>query len=360
MTRKNHSPEQVWTIHLRCGKNQTRTASAIGKSRYFVQQALKQYQAENSGIDDKQLAAYVLPEIPADDMPFDKLLTEQIIPATDKKIKHANAKEWASVKINTTGPFMYLIMGDQHIDDNYCNWRLLKEHIDLASQNDHVYVLPMGDLHNNWVGRLERLYVNQRMTRDRAYDGIKWFLKENNLKIPVLLAGNHDVWNEGFRILKEIVGSTSLLSDWSARFKLVCPNGREVLIDAAHDHKGHSIYNAMHGQKRAALFGRKAHAFIGAHRHTPGYTKDWWGDEKVTCWYIRAGSYKWFDQHAVNNGFPNYQDAPAIALIIDPDSEENNPIVHVSDNIPQAMEYLTFLREKRNHANAKKTATRHP
>lgn len=298
-------------------------------------------------IEERDGPGFTLPVFPDAEMPFEQLLREQLIPATQKRLANVKAKEWFPVNIKNPGPFMYLIMGDQHLDDNYCNLDLLLNHVELAAKRKDVYVLPMGDLHNNWVGRLERLYVNQNMTKDQAYAGIKWFLRDAGLQIPIALLGNHDVWNDGARIVKEILSKETLhLAEWAAKFKLVCPNGREVFIDAAHDHKGHSMYNATHAQKRAALFGRKAHAFIGAHRHTPGFTKDWWGQERITTWYIRAGSYKWFDQHAVDNSFPNYQDAPAIAMIIDPETDANNPIVFVSDDVNMAVNVLDTLKAR--------------
>lgn len=305
---------------------------------------------KNEGMNsepDKEIAeAFTLPNFPDEDFPFEQILTDQLIPNTQKKIKYKKAQEWFSVKINSPGPFMYVAIGDQHIDDPYCNLELFYEHIKICRSHPNIYVLPMGDLHNNWVGKLERLYAEQTVSRDRAYAGIKWFLKESGLKIPVAILGNHDVWNEGKRILKEIVGDAFVVCDWSAKFKLICPNGREVCFDAAHDHKGHSIYNTMHAQKRQALFtGRKAHVFIGAHRHEPGFTKDWWGHERITTWYIRPGSYKWFDQHAVNHGFANHQDAPAMAMIIDPDAKGSNPIVFVSDDLELAVKVLETLRK---------------
>ncbi len=300
---------------------------------------------KEAGAARKANPGFTLPEFPAAEEHFEDTLIKHLIPATDKKIKHELAKEWFSIKVNKPGPFMYLLLGDQHIDDPYCNLRLLYEHITIARAHDNIFVLPMGDLHNNWVGRLQRLYADQEMSREQAYKGIKWLLTEAGMNIPLILLGNHDMWEQGKEILNHMLqNETMIVADWRAKFKLVCPNGREVLIDAAHDHKGHSMYNALHAQKRAAMFGRKAHVFIGAHRHTPGITKDWWGEERVTTWYVRCGSYKYFDMHAVTNGFPNYMDAPAMALIIDPESPNNNPIVHVTDDIPMAVRMLDMLR----------------
>lgn len=290
---------------------------------------------------------YELPDIVEDDLPFEQVLREQLIPNTQRKIKHKDDKKWFKVRIKNDGPFLYVAQGDQHLDDPYCNLELFYAHVNMWRNRPDIFVLPMGDIHNNWVGRLEKLYAHQDMSRDRAYKAAEWYFREAGLQIPVALMGNHEVWNSGGDILSRIVPAETMLMDWQAQFSLAMPNGREVLIDAAHNHKGTSIYNALHGQKRAALFGRKAHAFISAHIHTPAFAKDWWPEDKTVAWYIRPGSYKWFDQHAVNYGFPNYQDAPAIAMLIDPDTPHNNPIIQVTDDMEFALDMLAHLKRKK-------------
>lgn len=290
---------------------------------------------------------YELPTLLDEDLPFEELIKKHYIPRTEKKIAHKNQFKWMPVSVKVDGPFLYVAQGDQHMDDPYCNLKLFMRHIELMRRPD-VLVLPMGDLHNNWVGRLQKLYAHQDMSRDVAYKGIDWYFNHSGLNIPLALAGNHDVWEMGYKILSLIVDKDkTVLADWRAQFELVCPNGRVVKIDAAHDHKGSSQYNALHGQKKAALAGVKADVFFGAHRHTPGIAKDWYPEEGKVCWYVRPGSYKWFDQHAVNNGFPNYQDAPAMCAVVDPETENVNPIVFVSDDMEFALDMLSFLRKKR-------------
>jgi hypothetical protein len=130
--------------------------------------------------------------------------------------------------------------------------------------------------------------------------------------------------------------------DWRAQFKFVFPNGREVLIDAAHDHKGSSIYNELHAQKRAAMFGKTAHAFIAGHRHTPAIQKSWLPEEEMESWFVRVASYKWHDSHAKRHGFPDYRVAPAIAMVIDP--RRPAPIVTCTEDIDLARTILECIK----------------
>jgi len=58
-----------------------------------------------------------------------------------------------------------LIFGDPHLDDNYCNWDVLTEHIDIAASHPRIFGMNIGDSHNNWVGRLMRLYAEQDTSR---------------------------------------------------------------------------------------------------------------------------------------------------------------------------------------------------
>ena len=64
--------------------------------------------------------------------------------------------------------------------------------------------------------------------------------------------------------LKTIFAKQILMVVWRARFKLKFPSC-EVRVDAAHNHKGSSIYNPLHEPKRAALWNKNADIYVARH-----------------------------------------------------------------------------------------------
>lgn len=325
--------QELINLVARCG-NQDEAALALRVSKRTLQRRLAEARA--------LLTNYVTPELLDGEMPFEDLLVNQYIPDNKRRLQRKAAENWFTVDVKTEGRYALVILGDQHIDDPFCNLELFYEHVQLLKERPNVLALPIGDLHNNWVGRLNRLHAKSNMSEDRAYEAIRWFLTESGLNIPVALMGNHDEWNNGSRIVREICNpkTTTIIADWRARFILRSPCGRTLTVDAAHDHKGHSQYNALHAQKKAALNGPKAHLFCAGHRHTPGYTKDFWPEVGSESWYVRAGTYKYFDDHSQRLGFPDYKTAPAIAVVVDPTREADNPILTVTEDLEFALSLL--------------------
>lgn len=294
----------------------------------------------------------ILPTFPDEDIPVEEIIS-QLKKANSKRIQHENAKKWFTIKAPVEGPFAIMFFGDPHVDDNYCNWELLSHHINLAKSHDRIYGINIGDTHNNWVGRLMKLYKDQDVTQKTAYRLAEWFMFESGVKWLVWLLGNHDAWNDGIARLKQMGGTAVVMQDWRAQFKIQCYNGKEILIDAAHDHKGHSKFNELHAQDNVALMEKTPHLAIAGHRHHPALKKKWVPAEGMVSWLARLGSYKWVDQHAKNLGFYDYQDAPAMLAIIDPDAPPSQ-IMHVTDNIELGIDILDLMIKKRS----KKTKVR--
>ncbi|MFP3443133.1 hypothetical protein R0K18_35895, partial [Pantoea sp. SIMBA_133] len=69
------------------------------------------------------------------------------------------------IKVNETKPYAILAFGDPHLDDDGCAIPILRKHLDIASR-EGVYSINIGDTHNNWVGRLERLYAHQETSKN--------------------------------------------------------------------------------------------------------------------------------------------------------------------------------------------------
>lgn len=289
--------------------------------------------------------AFQFADLPEGDLSIDSIL-KHMKTRNAKMIAHETAKKWRKIKVNHKGPFGLLFFGDPHLDDNYCNLDLLQQHIEIA-KHPAIYGVNIGDTTNNWAGKLERLYAEQESSKSTAYKLIEWFMFGSGVKWFLWVQGNHDAWGEGAARMKAMGANMIQMEDWRAQLALDLPNGKEVLLDIAHDHKGHSMYNDVHAQNRVAMMGRTPHIAVAGHRHHPGLQKKWLPEVNMVSWLARVGSYKWVDSYAKHNGFPNYQSGAAMIAIIDPNAKTPEEFIHMTDDLKTGVVILDAKRQSK-------------
>ena len=284
------------------------------------------------------------PTILDDDIPVEEIIAS-MCKRFDKRHASHKSKKWMEFKVDTDLPIGICWFGDPHVDDDGCNWPLLKDHIDLCKNTEGMYGANIGDTHNNWVGRLTAEYANQETSRGTAFKLIQWFLEDSGVNWLIWLLGNHDKWNMGSETMGRIVQHTCPMTDWRAQFKLKFSNGRECLIDAAHDHAGHSQWNSLHAQQKASTMGGVAHAYIAGHKHNWALAQNECPHTHRVYWLARARGYKHIDHYGENLGFGSQQNGSSIVMVIDPQASDVNMVRCFAD-VREGAEYLTFLRQK--------------
>lgn len=286
----------------------------------------------------------VHPFIPPDDKPVHQLI-QDMCDRFEKRKDSYEAKKWMEFKVNTDLPIGINVFGDPHVDDDGCNWPLLKKHIDICKQPG-VYGMNIGDTHNNWVGRLMKEYANQSTTRSTAWKFIDWFFRESGVTWLVILLGNHDGWNFGSETMSKICENLCTMVDWRAQFVLKFKNGVEFRIDAAHDHTGQSQWNSLHAQQKASTMGGTAHLYIAGHRHNWAIAQHECPHTNRIYHLARARGYKEIDDYSDKLGFGAQKNGASIFVVIDPTASEINRCRVFADPIEGA-EYLAHLRARK-------------
>lgn len=102
-------------------------------------------------------------------------------------------EEWAKlipVTVNSSGPIGLFLVGDPHIDDDHCDIERLEADLTTVGKTKGMYAGHIGDLTNNWIGRLQALYAAQSTTFNDGLRLTEWMLDLcPNLFV---VAGNHD------------------------------------------------------------------------------------------------------------------------------------------------------------------------
>jgi len=328
----------------------TRMAAAVGANKATIARIADRFGVKSPS--NKSTIAHKIknveqvvtpPSLPDDDIPAEEIISI-MCKRFGKRKQHADAKKWMEFKVDTDQPIAVCWFGDPHIDDDGCNWPVLKEHIEICKNTEGMYGANIGDTTNNWVGRLARLYANQETSEATAHKLVQWFFQDSGVNWLIMLAGNHDAW-QNMPFFRSLTTHICPMVDWRAQFKLVFKNGTECLIDASHDHKGHSQWNALHGQQKASTMGGVAHLYVAGHRHNWAMAKNQCPETGRIYDLVRTRGYKHIDHYADLHQFGSQSEGSSIVTVIDPRAAPVNMVKCFAD-VQEGADYLTYLREK--------------
>lgn len=288
------------------------------------------------------------PEFPPDALPIDSVIDRLEEAARIRKTSYA-AHTWFPVKVKDRKAIGINWFGDPHVDDNGCDWALLRKHIRLC-QNDGVYGANIGDTTNNWAGRLISKYASQETSVSTARRLSAWFLLESGVRWLVFLLGNHDQWGDGAAILSEMAkrhGTQKIvLHDWEARFSLHFQGGTRFNIWAAHDFPGDSQWNPLHGPVKAARFGPDVDLLVCGHKHNWGVSQWELADKGTTPTMVRTRGYKFNDEYARRIGKTDQAEGSSIFTIINPHASTVSGRCMAFADPEAGVDYLQYLRSK--------------
>src|SRR6185437_3704329 len=171
----------------------------IAEARGMLDRSLPPQSIEGRGM--------IIDQPPQGDLTIDELLAAKREIAK-RRMASADFANLINVKVNIEGPIGLLIAGDPHLDDDACDIELFERDLNVACKNEGMFIGHVGDITNNWVGRLAAKYADQMTTKHQAKMLIDWALK--NRPNLFVVSGNHDLWNEGQNLL-----------DWALQGQLV-------------------------------------------------------------------------------------------------------------------------------------------
>lgn len=326
----------------RCNESQRATAQELGIARSTVKRHIEK--AELRGLL-KAEKPFQIAELPSD-LPSAEELLERRKKDFKRKATARGARKLIPVNVGIDGPYAVAHMGDPHVDDDGTDISKLERHIDVINATEGLFGANVGDLSNNWVGRLARLYGEQSMSAAESWVLVEWLVQ--SVDWLYLIAGNHDCWSGAGDPVKWMARITSApYEPHGARLALKSPNGKVVRINARHDFKGHSQWNTAHGPAKAAQMGWRDHVLTCGHLHTSGYQvlKD--PATGLISHAMRVAAYKTFDRYAEEKGLPDQNIFCAPVTIIDPQYADDDPrLVTFIPDLEEGAEYLTWKRAK--------------
>ena len=263
-----------------------------------------------------------------------------------QKLKAKKSKNLINIKINQKGPIGILHFGDPHVDDDGTDIAEIYMLCNLVNNTDGLFGGNLGDIQNNWRGRLQALYGQQSTSAKESWRLTEHFV--NQVEWLYLVAGNHDVWSGDGDPLEFIMRDHSgVYEQWGARLNLIFPNGKEIRVNARHMFKGNSMWNTAHGVAKAAQMGWKDHILTCGHTHVSGYQvlKD--AASGLISHALQVASFKIMDSYAEKLGLDDKNIFNAPVTIIDPKyDDDDNRLITTIFNPYEGAEYLKYKREQ--------------
>lgn len=284
--------------------------------------------------------------LPSEELPLDELLKHRKR-VYELKNDAKTARKLVPVRVRLDGPIGIAHFGDPHVDDDGCDIGRLESDLKAVRRTDGLFGANLGDLQNNWIGRLARLYSEQSTTARQAWQLVEWMV--GSVDWLYIIGGNHDAWSGAGDPLQWLMKAAPGAYEYHGiRIGLTFPNKKVVRVNARHDFSGHSMWNPAHGPMKAVQGGWRDHILTCGHKHTSfvaGPLKD--PASSLLSWAIRCAGYKVWDRYAEEKGLPDQNAFPAAVTIIDPQFDDGDSrLVTVIPNVEEGAEYLTWKRKK--------------
>jgi len=345
---------EAWLIHG--DKSKAASSMNMGRSRYRHMFR----RAEQRGLVPSRPATQrpaVEPNVTFPDFVRDGDDEEPITDVIDRMARNftraktaRDQKRWFRIGLPDDKPVGILFVGDPHLDDNGCNWPVLKRHVELCAETDGLYAVNIGDTTNCWGGRLVRLYANQDTSVKTARRLAEWFMLGSGVRWLLWLLGNHEHMGDGGPLLAEMnkrYGTNAIpLLDWKADFVLGFPGGEEFRISCAHDFPGSSMWNPNHGAVKAASFGDNVDLFVCGHLHNWAVSQWEFGEKGTAPLMVRVRGYKHLDSYATRIGKHEQEEGQSILVVIDPQSPSRAGRVVSFVDVERGVKYLNMLRQE--------------
>lgn len=287
---------------------------------------------------------YGLDPIPPKTVPIEEVVAQRKA-AFAQRNAHAKALRWRKLQVPINGPYALMFFGDPHLDDDGCDLTLFEKHAVLARDTKGIFAANIGDTTNNWAGRLARLWAEQNASAETARALVKYYLGDFGIPWFMWLCGNHDLFDGpvGREVFERHKPHYVQMEDWQAKVTLCSPNGHEFRVWAAHNFKGNSIWNNLHGLERAAQIADHADLYVAGHHHDSG-TREGENPHRGNVYHLmRVRGYKFIDHYADLHQFGTYQYGAAGMAVVDPCAERPNAVKCFLDP-HEGAEFLTWKR----------------
>jgi hypothetical protein len=327
--------------------NQVQAAKFLGIDRKTIAWRVGRAQQKLADGSLRAPKPFEVPKLP-DGSPDAEELLKRRRKDFERVKESKTARRLVNIPIQIDGPIGIVHFGDPHVDDDGTDIGLLEDHVRIVNKTEGLFGANLGDIQNNWIGRLARLYGEQSTSHADAWVLTEWLV--SSVQWLYLVGGNHDAWSGVGDPLKWIAKQSGNALDYhGVRLNLGFSTGKSVRINARHDFAGHSMWNPAHGPMKAVQGGWRDHILTCGHKHVSfvgGPLKD--PATGLLSWAIRCAGYKTFDRYAEEKGLPDQNAFAGCVTIIDPRyADDDTRLITVIPDVAEGADFLKWKRRKK-------------
>ena len=320
-----------------------------GSERVRCKNCGKTYNNPETAIREARERQHFDAKLPQSDLPSYRDLIEQRRKQTGRRLIADKAHELIEIALHTTGPFGIAMVGDPHIDNPGCNLDLLLAHTACIAKTDGLFAICVGDLQDNWIGRLARLWATQGISAAESQVLVDGWLESFHGKLIALCLGNHDAWTQSMSGLNPtdwIRARGTVQEAHGVRLRITADDGQVVTINMRHDFPGRSQYNPAHGPNKSLLFGCRDDVAVAGHTHEFGIGVRLNPETRTPMHAVRLGSYKHSDDYAKALGLLDNNVSECCVLMVDPAETDPRHRTWIETNPFRAAKVLRMLRRR--------------
>ena len=265
----------------------------------------------------------------------------------DRQLAHETAWDWAEVFIPDSKPVGLMVFGDPHLDNPGTHIEEFVDHLYLAKDTPGVYAVNLGDVTDNWTGKLMAKYQDHVVSRGDAMEATRHIMNDFGVHWLLWLIGNHDVWESGQHILEGLNSKNTLMRYWDAKVNFNFPGEQVIKVHAAHSFKGTSMYSPTYGAAKHATLAQDADLWICGHFHESGIQVFEARHSNKIFTLGQASGYKKIDNYARAGGFGSCRSGSSIFFILDPSAEQPEDRVLPFLNPRTGVKFLKTMRRQR-------------
>ncbi len=290
-------------------------------------------------------AAFNMPELPDETAPVEELIAHRK-KVSARAIAAFKARELVQVPVRMKGPIVLALVGDPHVDDNGCDWDRLDADLDLIRTTTGMFAVHVGDITNNWSGRMMHLWAQQSTGAAEALKLAEYVL--TRVEPLIVVTGNHDAWPGPLQgiIQRTMRGRPGIVGDAGVRVEFAFPNGTALRMHVRHDFPGRSMYGTTHGMKRELREGYRDHLLVAGHLHCDEVSVVPVETEGLVSTMVRVSGYKIADHYAAERRFVSKRMGPTAYALIDPEARLPAEIVKMYWDGDEVADILAYKRRR--------------
>jgi hypothetical protein len=279
------------------------------------------------------------PELPDEGEVYDKAV------AAWRKTERLVQRQEAQRITFRRGPICIVYAADLHLGNAGVDYPRVFDEAEIVAKTPGMYLFLLGDLLDNFIiPKLMHARHRATVTVEEEWVLVRKYLRVVADKLLVSVGGNH----EKFTWMLSAVDYFADVLTQIKRDAIYDTDQAQVLLEVGaarfphrlrHLWQGTSIYNATHGQERAALFDGGFSVGVGAHIHRAGLIRAF-NNKGTNAMAVLCGSYKRVDAYARTKGFARPNDSTAQSIIF----FENGDMVGV-ENVARAADLMRRLRK---------------